>query len=990
MVDYNNVIIHRIVEYVKYLLERITERDWRERTITLDNYQVVEDNISDVNTYIREGLTYSFDLQFNYTVSWVETENGEPVPKETHDSFELKIPKLVNNSFIIEGSTRIPTTVMGKDSQCRIYVDRLQFDYDRFVNYTVDDNGKVTLTATVNTDEDEPLIFEGTPESFEENKQFLQFSDYQRRKLMVKLDRDDIPEYVTYDLCLDLIKKGSDRDEDSIIDKRFITTDVSLISTLRSTETRVKILKNLRKKFYPSGIIYPLDIQSAINNFFKVASDAEIEIPPTINPLVYDALKYKVIIDSNVAYNHTFTDIIDVTNTPANNNASRLNELNKCVKLKDDIIYIQCYSYPDFNKVEVPYMEYCTEQVLANTEVDYDNKDIPKKDKYRIKLRLKYREVPSLDKVKYIEPKADDMLSITTRQIPMINISDSVRNMMGTGMSKQAEELENQEQALVYTGHEDEDIDESVMTTTYDEDIEAEIVEINKDAIIVKDANGSVFPYTIRKTMNGLSNSIISFTPKVKVGDIVHKGDILITPTVNKDKGYSLGINTRAAYMYYKGLNYEDAIIVSESYAKKCAVYKMIDVVINVRDTDLISYLKPIGSSVKFGDIICNLQSKVKAKSATQAAYDNFPLTEFMNVNYYQNNTVVPNNTEHGFIVDCKIAKNDDVPMKVEGTSQIIEQYIEKMKTPMINTDIPEKYRNMILDDFGAEDGYAYTIIFRILNYRPLLAGDKLANRWGNKGEVSKVLPDDQMPYDDATHQPVEIIINPASILKRKNPPQLYECLLGKIIHKVYENVIDMQSKGVDFVEIQNFLEQFYGNKFANYTKDQFESELKDKGIMLFRIAVGSYFNKTHDQVVGWAKTLGVEEIEHITDPEFGPIENKILIGDTYMYRLYHTADYDSKVTSSIVDAPEPHMGKGLYRDSGQKLGEMENWALLSRGAEVFAQSQREDLIPSQYSFLNEMLLAGYMINDDKGLPMLSDYRTNIKKLESSEKKLLQ
>lgn len=68
----------------------------------------------------------------------------------------------------------------------------------------------------------------------------------------------------------------------------------------------------------------------------------------------------------------------------------------------------------------------------------------------------------------------------------------------------------------------------------------------------------------------------------------------------------------------------------------------------------------------------------------------------------------------------------------------------------------------------------------------------------------------------------------------------------------------------------------------------------------------------------------------------------------------------------------------------------MENWALLSRGAEVFAQSQREDLIPSQYSFLNEMLLAGYMINDDKGLPMLSDYRTNIKKLESSEKKLLQ
>lgn len=985
MTSYNDVIIPKLYSYIEYIISRICDRDSKGRSIQLLGMNVIDSELTDLNEYIRGELTYCFKLLINYKVIESDgTENGVM-------QMEIEVPKMHNNLFIIAGRRRISTTELGNDYEIRIYKDNLVIDNDRSIPYVID-NGNISFTINVET-EDGRLSAEGTYEAVSEFKDLLKLTDDQRKKISIKLDidLDTVPENLDYQTILNLINLGEDIKTDSIIDKRFITTEDSLIQSLERKISNKKILGSMREKFYKNGILYPVDIQNFINKFFKVANESSVDIPSDINALVYDSLKNKIILPSKCAYNYTFTDIIDVVNTPENNNVNRINELNKCAKLSHSKLTITCYRISDGSKVELPYLDYLCIKVLSNDGFDYETKKLIAKDEYYYKLRFKSYTTTDISDIEYTEPAPDEKLSITTRRIPLINNSDSVRIAMAAGMAKQSIELENGEPSIVSSGNDEEDLDLAALVTKYPFD-RGVVHGISSGTVFIKDpATDAIFPYQIPQPNPGLNASMISYTPVVKVGDVLSKGQPIITARSLRNKSYDLGLNVLAGYMSYLGYTYEDGIVVSQSLADRMAHWSVVDISYEIKPEDIISYVKPIGTPIKSLDALLKCKTKIRVKKVTKRAYENIDFMKNLGLNFVPNDLLVPNNIDKGYLIDCKVEVRDpsgpidnsiSKALSNEETRETLLKYIPTTELPNLESlDIPQRFKELkIIDGFDYKSKLSVaSISFKLLVYNPLIKGSKLCNRYGSKGEVSLILPDNEMPFIESTGEHLEMILNPNSIVARKNPSQLYELLLTKIVDFIKLEVTKLFDNN-DVIGARKFLKEFYRSKFDELSDEDFIKDFKNDP-KFFVMNVGCYSKVSYDQVMEWAARFGIDEVAYVTDPKLGPIESPISVGKTYMMKLYHSADFSGKVTSSIVDRDQPYMGKGLYRDEGQKIGEMEYWMILAHGVQLFIDQHRTDLIQSEYSFMNELLMAGYTIIDKNGAPLLSPYQLAIKRL---------
>lgn len=1000
MNSYNDVIPERI----NYVVTRIFNRiyDDKGNKVSITKYVVKDPEYTDINYCATNGLTYSTPIEFFYNLTDSDGNTNE-------QSLVLYIPRMSNNIFVINGATRVSSTELSSSHICRNYSNSILFDYFRSVD--VDDKDPSTSTCVVRVkhyDEEYNLIQDtflaSDDEGYLKYRERLSLTEFQINKLKVKLDyilngTDKIAErggtrfdvdpvvgsHITKELIEALLMIGSDKYLDLIIDKECLTIDKNLVRNITSGDSLKRIVKNIRRKFYKSKTIYAKDIQNAIDSFFRVADSTSIEIPTIVNPLSFDALSYKIKFNSSVSYNRTYADLIDPSDTPANGKSGISNSLNVCVRLDDNDIYIKCYKYPSMERVELVYMTYLNSKVLSNTEIDWDSNELLVKGKksYDIMYRMNLSQTTDLSEIHYVEPKPDEKLSLTSRRSAMINVSDSTRNAMGDNMMKQAEELPNAEEAYVSSGNGSEDIDKSTLSVFYKGEFEGKVTEITSTSIKVKDSKGNESSYTIPNVSINTNDSIVTYSVIVTEGQKLKKGDPMIVPYMNRNTDYMLGMNIRTAYMFYKGYNYEDAIIVSESLAKLMYVVKFRDIVVNVRAKDVITYIKPLGMKCSSGDILINMKSVLNVSDSVSKAYQNLPILNFLKLNYLQNNTLVPNNVDLGYLIDVKVLDNPKVKINDPETGEVIEKYktyLESYK-PEHNEDIPDRYLSMkIGNEVLLGDGASYTIVLRLAFKSYLTTGKKISNRWGNKGEISLVLPDDQMPYNPETGERVDCILNPSSVEKRKNPPQLHECLISKLSERIYSEVKKMMDSGVKYPEIQEYLREFYRSKYDKVEYDDFSRGMRQKGTFYFKFEVGSFFKYDLSTLLKWSKRFNISGKERLVDPELGPIDNEITVGKTYLLRLYHDAAYSGKVTSEIVDSSEPYMGKGLYRPEGQKISEMDNWAFTSRGSIDMINKQRSSVMEgTQYSLINELLIAGFYVKDPDDLPMLSPYRDYIK-----------
>ena len=476
----------------------------------------------------------------------------------------------------------------------------------------------------------------------------------------------------------------------------------------------------------------------------------------------------------------------------------------------------------------------------------------------------------SADKVDYIDVSPQQVVSITTSLIPFLEHDDATRALMGANMQRQALPLLTTEAPLIGTGVEYVAARDSGVCVLAKADGIVEYVDAKK--IIVKNAKDKdVYNLVTFERCN--QGETANQRPIVRVGDKVHRGQIIADGQSTDLGELALGKNVVVAFTTFNGYNYEDAVILNEKLVKD-DVYTSLhieDYEIQCRDTKLgpeeITRDIPnvsdesrknldengiirIGTEVKEGDI---LVGKVTPKGMVDLTSEEKLLHAIFGekTREVRNSSLTVPHGGDGVVHDVKIytkADNDDMP---SGVNKVVRVYI--------------------------------------IQKRKIQVGDKMSGRHGNKGVISLILPEEDMPYlPDGT--PVDIMLNPQGIPSRMNIGQILELHLGMAAKKLGVHVATPVLDGAKSDDIANMLAE------AGMDED--------------------------------AKTV-------LYDGRTGePFDQRISVGVMYMIKLHHMVDdkIHARATGpySLV-TQQPLGGKAQF--GGQRFGEMEVWALEAYGA---------------------------------------------------------
>ena len=393
--------------------------------------------------------------------------------------------------------------------------------------------------------------------------------------------------------------------------------------------------------------------------------------------------------------------------------------------------------------------------------------------------------VETADKIDFVGVAANQIISVATSLIPFMEHNDGQRSLMGTNMQRQAVPLIKAESPIVGTGMEARAARDSGHVVISSED--GLVTRCDGLQIDVESKKGQVIKYPLNKFLRSNSSTCINQHPIVNIGDKVSAGQIMSDgPSIDNGE-LSLGRNVLVAFMTWEGFNYEDAVIISERLVRE-DVFSSINIenyTIDVRDTKLgpevitndipnISEEKlknldedgiiRIGAEVSSGDI---LVGKITPKGETTLSAEEKLLRAIFGekAKDVRDSSLYLEHGEHGKVVDVKVFSREDG------------------------------------DKLSA--GVLKSIQISVANLRKIQVGDKMSGRHGNKGVISKVVPDEDMPYmSDGTH--IDIILSPLGIISRMNLGQLLETHMGFAAQKLGYKVATPALNGISEQQIRD------------------------------------------------------------------------------------------------------------------------------------------------------------------------------------------
>ena len=504
----------------------------------------------------------------------------------------------------------------------------------------------------------------------------------------------------------------------------------------------------------------------------------------------------------------------------------------------------------------------------AAEPVDEEGRFVNKR--IRVRFKNEILEVDS-DKVQYVDVSPKQLVSIAAAMIPFLEHDDAKRALMGANMQRQAVPLMITESPIVGTGIEYRAAkDSGILVLAEDDGI---IEKVTGDAITVKYNNGKTVVHKLRKFKRTNGGTCINQKPIVKKGEIVKKGDAIADGPSTKNGEMALGKNVLVAFSTWEGYNYEDAILLNERLVKedvftsihieeydcecrdtKLGAEEITRDIPNVGDDSLKDLdengIIRIGAEVRPGDI---LVGKVTPKGETELTAEERLLRAIFGekAREVRDTSLRVPHGEAGTIVDVKIFTRDNSDELGPGVNQIIRCYIATK--------------------------------------RKISVGDKMAGRHGNKGVISRVLPEEDMPFmPDGT--PIDILLNPLGVPSRMNLGQVLEVHLGGAAKALGWHVSTPVFDGATEQDVRELLAQ------AGMSED--------------------------------GKTT-------LYDGRTGePFASPITVGVMYMLKLHHLVDDKIHARStgpySLV-TQQPLGGKAQF--GGQRFGEMEVWALEAYGA---------------------------------------------------------
>ncbi|OGH16452.1 MAG: DNA-directed RNA polymerase subunit beta [Candidatus Levybacteria bacterium RIFCSPHIGHO2_02_FULL_40_18] len=477
-----------------------------------------------------------------------------------------------------------------------------------------------------------------------------------------------------------------------------------------------------------------------------------------------------------------------------------------------------------------------------------------------------YLEVEK-EKIEFIDVIPRQVVGTSAALIPFIDHDEANRALMGTHMQCQAVPLVRSESPIIGTGM--EATVSQAMSRVIRAPFDGQVAYIDANRVILKGrGRGQEETFTINKFKRTSNNTLFNQKPVVVSGQRVKKGDILIDGPASKNGELALGKNLVIAYASFDGLGYEDAIVISDRLVRDDSLTSVhiekyeatvVDTKLgpeettrdipNVAEEDLANLdedgIVVVGSEVKPGDI---LVGKIAPKGETELTAEERLLRAIFGekAREVRDTSLRMPHGEHGIVTNVQIldrARGDEL-----------------------------------------EPGTIRKIQIEVAQIRHVVVGDKLAGRHGNKGVISKIVPEADMPYlEDGV--PVDIIISPISVLGRMNLGQLLEAHLG------------LAAKKLNMEIALPVFEKMSEEQYLDLLK---KAKLPVNGKM-----------KLYDARTG------------------EPYENDVVVGIGYIMKLIHMVEDKAHARStgpySLV-TQQPLGGKAQM--GGQRLGEMEVWAL--------------------------------------------------------------
>ena len=569
-------------------------------------------------------------------------------------------------------------------------------------------------------------------------------------------------------------------------------------------------------------------------------------------------------------------------------------------------------------------VEYMTADVEDEYIVAQANEPLDENGRFvRPRVTARFRdaiiEVES-EKVDYMDISPKMVVSVATAMIPFLENDDANRALMGSNMQRQAVPLLKTESPIVGTGMEYKAaVDSGVAVVSKHNGV---VERVCANEIVIKTDEGSLESYHLIKFLRSNQGTCINQRPVVERGERVKVGDVLADGPATSNGEISLGKNALIGFMTWEGYNYEDAVLLNEKMVRD-DVFTSIHIEeyeIEARDTKLgpeeITRDIPnvgedglkeldergiirIGAEVRAGDI---LVGKVTPKGETELNAEERLLRAIFGekAREVRDTSLRVPHGEYGIIVDVKVFTRDNCDELSPGVNMVVRCYIAQK--------------------------------------RKISVGDKMAGRHGNKGVVSRILPQEDMPYlPDG--RPLDIVLNPLGVPSRMNIGQVLEVHLGRAAAALGWKIMTPVFDGARESDIRDALR---------------EAGLREDGKTIL------YDGRTGE-----------------------PFDNPVTVGYMYFLKLHHLVDDKIHARStgpySLV-TQQPLGGKAQF--GGQRFGEMEVWALEAYGAAYTLQEiltvKSDDVVGRVKTF--EAIVKGRNV-PKPGIP--ESFKVLIKELQS-------
>jgi len=542
----------------------------------------------------------------------------------------------------------------------------------------------------------------------------------------------------------------------------------------------------------------------------------------------------------------------------------------------------------EYGFIEAPYRRVDKERGVVTDEIVYMTAD--EEDEYVIaqanepldeeghfidkKVSARYMDEileVEAEKVDFMDVSPKQVVSVATAMIPFLENDDANRALMGSNMQRQAVPLLKPESPIVGTGMEYKAAKDSGVVVIAKESGVVEKVSSNE--IVIRNDSGGRDVYRLLKFLRSNQGTCINQKPIVVKGERVEKGTVIADGPATSNGEIALGRNVLVGFMTWEGYNYEDAILICEKLVKE-DIFTSIHIEeyeAEARDTklgpeeitrdipnvgeDALKDLDErgiirIGAEVRAGDI---LVGKVTPKGETELTAEERLLRAIFGekAREVRDTSVRVPHGESGIVVDVKVFTRENGDELPPGVNQLVRVYVAQK--------------------------------------RKISVGDKMAGRHGNKGVISRILPEEDMPFlPDGT--PLEIVLNPLGVPSRMNIGQVLEVHLGYAAKALGWKIATPVFDGASEQDIMETLEK------AGLSRD-------GKTIL--------YDGRTGE-----------------------PFDNEVTVGYMYFLKLHHLVDDKIHARStgpySLV-TQQPLGGKAQF--GGQRFGEMEVWALEAYGA---------------------------------------------------------